>query len=105
MNPPVRLRLSRKKGFELQKLSRSINGREAVSVTRPGRWGNPFKVTRERPLALAIAQFREALEAGTLPYSKTEVMKQLRGKNLACWCKPGAPCHADILLEIANAPE
>lgn len=29
-----------------------------------------------------------------------------RGKsgaeNLACWCKPGAPCHADVLLEIAN---
>lgn len=27
----------------------------------------------------------------------------LRGKNLACWCKPGQPCHADVLLEIANA--
>jgi len=28
----------------------------------------------------------------------------LRGKDLACWCKPGAPCHADVLLELANAP-
>jgi hypothetical protein len=27
----------------------------------------------------------------------------LRGKNVACWCKPGAPCHADVLLELANA--
>jgi hypothetical protein len=27
----------------------------------------------------------------------------LRGKDLACWCKEGAPCHADILLELANA--
>jgi hypothetical protein len=26
----------------------------------------------------------------------------LRGKNLACWCKPGSPCHADVLLELAN---
>jgi hypothetical protein len=26
----------------------------------------------------------------------------LRGKNLACWCKPGAPCHADVLLRLAN---
>lgn len=26
----------------------------------------------------------------------------LRGKNLACWCKPGETCHADVLLEIAN---
>ncbi|TBZ68002.1 DUF4326 domain-containing protein [Rhizobium leguminosarum bv. viciae] len=28
----------------------------------------------------------------------------MRGFNLACWCKPGEPCHADILLEVANAP-
>jgi hypothetical protein len=26
----------------------------------------------------------------------------LRGKNLACWCKLGEPCHADVLLELAN---
>lgn len=31
------------------------------------------------------------------------VRAELRGKNLACWCKPGAACHADVLLEIANA--
>ncbi len=30
--------------------------------------------------------------------------QELRGKNLACWCAPGAPCHADVLLEIANRP-
>lgn len=28
----------------------------------------------------------------------------LRGKNLACWCALDAACHADMLLEIANAP-
>jgi hypothetical protein len=33
-----------------------------------------------------------------------DVAKELRGKNLACWCKPGEPCHADVLLELANAP-
>lgn len=27
----------------------------------------------------------------------------LRGKNLACWCALGAPCHADVLLELANS--
>jgi hypothetical protein len=26
----------------------------------------------------------------------------LRGKDLACWCKPGATCHADVLLALAN---
>lgn len=30
-------------------------------------------------------------------------LPELRGKNLACWCKPGEPCHADVLLELANA--
>ncbi|MDX0178660.1 DUF4326 domain-containing protein [Sinorhizobium meliloti] len=29
---------------------------------------------------------------------------ELRGKNLACWCRPGAPCHADVLLQVANRP-
>jgi hypothetical protein len=39
-----------------------------------------------------------SVEAGAPP-NPTE----LRGKNLACWCKPDQPCHADVLLELANA--
>jgi hypothetical protein len=31
-------------------------------------------------------------------------LQDLRGKNLACWCPPDEPCHADVLLELANAP-
>lgn len=31
-----------------------------------------------------------------------EAKIELRGKNLACWCKPGTPCHADILLKLVN---
>lgn len=26
----------------------------------------------------------------------------LRGRNLACWCALDKPCHADVLLELAN---
>ena len=26
----------------------------------------------------------------------------LAGKNLACWCPIDAPCHADLLLQLAN---
>lgn len=33
---------------------------------------------------------------------KEDELTKLRGKNLACWCKSDAPCHADVLLEIAN---
>ena len=31
-----------------------------------------------------------------------ENLPELRGKNLACWCALDKPCHADVLLEIAN---
>lgn len=31
--------------------------------------------------------------------------KHLAGKNLSCWCPQGKPCHADVLLEVANSPE
>lgn len=30
-------------------------------------------------------------------------LSELRGKNLACWCRMGESCHADVLLEMANA--
>ena len=32
------------------------------------------------------------------------IRKELKGKDLVCWCAPKS-CHADILLEIANARE
>lgn len=31
------------------------------------------------------------------------IKKELKGKNLMCWCRIGQPCHADVLLEIANS--
>jgi hypothetical protein len=29
-------------------------------------------------------------------------LDELRGKDLLCWCPLGSPCHADVLLELAN---
>lgn len=29
-------------------------------------------------------------------------LPQLSARPLACWCPPGAPCHADMLLRFAN---
>jgi hypothetical protein len=90
---PVRLTLSRRRGFRLQERSRAVNGLICVSVARPGRWGNPFKGED------AVERFR--CEAA--PLLEADARRELRGKNLACWCKLCAPCHADVLLEIANA--
>lgn len=41
------------------------------------------------------------IEAGEAP-SKEEIRATLHGKDLACWCKIGTACHADVLLELAN---
>ena len=42
------------------------------------------------------------VKAGMAP-SRSEIMEALGGKNLACFCRLDQPCHADVLLEIANA--
>jgi uncharacterized protein DUF4326 len=34
----------------------------------------------------------------------TAVRAALRGRDLACWCPLDVPCHADVLLEVANQP-
>jgi len=96
MNKPVRLTLSRKRGFRLQPLSKRTNGLEAVVVARPSKWGNPFTLARYGR-AEAIARYRAWLrdESGLDP-------RELAGKNLACWCKPDQECHADVLLKAAN---
>lgn len=36
------------------------------------------------------------------PPSLKAIRAELAGKNLACFCAPGEPCHADVLLELAN---
>ncbi len=131
MTAPVRLRLSRKAGFRLQEHSLATNGLPAVNVARPGKWGNPHIAIRawhHEPLPalglpafaaataadadregarIAVALFRDDWEAvmQAPSYGRARAqLDELRGRNLACWCAPGAPCHADILLELANRP-
>ncbi|CCJ07034.1 DUF4326 domain-containing protein [Methylocystis sp. SC2] len=115
---PVRLRLSRAKGFNLQECARSVNGLPAVNCARPGPFGNPF-VIGEKPAwpfteftpkrvetaEEAVALFRRALvKRAATNDASIDAIVSLRGKNLACWCAMGEPCHADVLLELANLP-
>lgn len=80
---------------------------DSVYVGRPSPWGNPFShkqsafstwpaVDRDD----AIKKHREWLLSR--PELVEQVKKELRGKDLVCWCSP-LPCHADTLLEIANS--
>lgn len=114
MADPVRIQLSRKKGFRLQEASRAINGLEAVRVSRPGKWGNPHRVL---PAFVSCGvTFPEVTQRGAVylfrqdwlnrlerhPERALADLAELRGKNLACWCALDEPCHADVLLELAN---
>ena len=102
MDGPVRLQLSRRAGFDLQQLSRSQNRLPAARVSRPGKWGNPFVAgTPGIPNAAeAVKRFRLDL---LLRLSRDPgLLEPLRKKNLACWCRLGGSCHADVLLDLAN---
>jgi len=104
VNKPKRIQLSRKKGWRIPA--------NTVVVSRPSKWGNPFhirdvieKFRGEKSLARgeAVLQFRRLITEGSPPFIVSTIRAELRGKNLACWCPLAGPCHADVLLEIANS--
>lgn len=97
MAKPIRLKLSRKKGFNLQEHSKSINGLDAVCCARPSHWGNPFVVGKDGDARECVNKFSRNTILGN------GGKETLGGKNLACWCALDAPCHVDVLLEMANA--
>lgn len=102
---PIRIQLSRKAGWRMPP--------NTVRVCRPGKFGNPFRVgdphpkhgrplTQAEAVALFETETRVPFRRSKLEFTGADVIG-LRGKDLACWCKPGAPCHADVLLKAANA--
>lgn len=121
MSKPIRIQRKRTKGFNLQAESMARNGLKAVSVARPAKFGNPFKVGSYVCYNSALRSYLIFDEKhATSNYQKLETKEQvlkiyreylekefldlsnLRGKNLACFCKENESCHADILLELAN---
>ena len=118
MTKPIRIQLSRKKGWRMPP--------NTISVARPGGWGNPFRVVRDQgkwwcmlnreegiPFTNREAAVRQAIQC----YRERNIdgpdkiwngvfrdsaIEELRGKNLACFCPLDQSCHADILIEIAN---
>lgn len=114
---PVRIQLSRRKGFSLHATSHAHNGLNVVSVARPGPFGNPFVVGRDgdrvecvRLFGLMLAGYLAVVATPSIADQRAARetilgrLDELRGKNLACWCRTdGKPCHADVLLELANS--
>jgi hypothetical protein len=66
-----------------------------ISVCRPGKFGNPYVVGKDGTAGQCAEKFRLHLNE----LLDSQALEELRGKNLACWCKIGQPCHADVLLE------
>ena len=102
MAKSLRLTLSRKKGFNLQAASRAANGLAAITVARPSRWGNPFVIGQDGTPGDCVARYRTWLGRPEQEQLRLEARLTLAGRNLACWCVRGTPCHGDALLELAN---
>lgn len=114
---PRRIQRKRTKGWKMPE--------NTVSICRPGAFGNPFTV------ALALESGYVATSAEAVPFvvecfddwlaggrsgrdwwqgqdsdkRRAEILRrlpELRGKNLACFCPEGSPCHGDVLLRMAN---
>jgi hypothetical protein len=83
----------------------------AIYVGRPGRWGNPHRIGGPNPFSVdhptirtaedAVVAFRRMFTSFSARYQEIE-LAPLRGKDLVCWCPLDQPCHADVLLELAN---
>lgn len=118
---PERIQRKRTKGWRMPE--------GAVYVGRLTIWGNPFTVDAEVQVsmgaggeiavirttpAMAADCYRDLIE-GRLSYQGLthpddrayvdawhEALATIRGRDLACWCPLDQPCHADVLLEVAN---
>lgn len=110
---PHRIKMQRRAGFRLPP--------NTVLVARPTKYGNPFVVGKGfqlHPIEHAAAN----LVRGTVhtqqqacwlyltwlavqPDRMREFREELKGKNLACYCELDEPCHADILLQLANSKD
>lgn len=110
---PIRVQRKRTKGWRMPE--------NTVSVTRPGKWGNPYagadymkslmlqnqinpvensQLTNDKFYEFVVDAFKHFIESN--PDYIEMAQKELKGKNLACFCALDRPCHADVLLEIAN---
>lgn len=125
---PERVQLSLAKGWRMPpntvKVDRSTGFGNPWIAGAPGRvklqTGQIVQIGPELTVAGAVDRFRRWM-AGEFGFQPASMVRHplfdlvicpglppsrsfLRGKNVACWCKLGSPCHADVLLELANVP-
>lgn len=115
---PERIQLSRGKGWRMPpnsaKVDRStilgnpfpvdVYGQQGA-VDKHARWMRGQMSTREMSQSSRCDRWSDPLSQVSLVALRKwslDHLSKLRGKNLACWCPLDQPCHADVLLELAN---
>lgn len=94
---PKRIQRKRTKGWRMPA--------NTVYVGRPTKWGNSYPIQCFGGKAGVVAMYRKFITWPDNPLAM-ELRAQLgdlRGKDLCCWCPLDQPCHADVLLELANS--
>ena len=111
---PLRVQRKRTKGWRMPE--------NTIYVGRPSKWGNPRDwkeylewypdAEPEELRRMATSDFKHFIvDPALIPTPRpkapeyvavADIRKELAGKNLACWCPLDQPCHADVLLELAN---
>lgn len=111
---PQRIQLKRTRGWHMPPNTRS--------VARPSKYGNPVRIIYDNGQWLVVYRGfcrgaylnRTTAARQAVVVYRSEVLTQelrrraryeLRGWNLACHCRLTDPCHADVLLEVANSTE
>jgi hypothetical protein len=94
---PRRIQLRRVKGWRLPP--------GAVKVADTSKYRNPYRPAERSPEANARVKARYRQHLADHPELVEAARRELAGRDLACYCPPDLPCHADVLLEVANQPE
>lgn len=117
---PIRIQRKRTKGWRMPP--------NTIYVGRPSLFGNLYRVTpndyggydvnsaitpwpfiiENSPTSRVFSERIDAIKYSVNLYrSEVEprrdfICQHLHGHDLACWCPLDHPCHADVLLELAN---
>jgi hypothetical protein len=119
----TRIQRSRARGWRMPVLARYV-GRPTywgnpfiIGATTPSDWHEPFANIEVADRAHAVKLLRDYLSWRRQQCEQTpgwhspigprfpwesQIRAVLWGRDLACWCPIGEPCHADVLIEIAN---
>jgi hypothetical protein len=93
---PKRIQRRRVKGWRMPENAVYV-GRQHGSPN----WGNSFRLGVDGSAEECIEKFRSSWLKHPASVRR-QMLSPLRGKDLACWCALDKPCHADVLIELAN---